>query len=195
MKRWITFWLLFITQVMAAQTDTLFVNASKFIAVKSVVLNEFGKHDTLAKFYRIENSKPKYLLRHYLYSYSTDCNNEFKDHGSIRVQHDSILFFTDYWQKTGIDPLPDKSKQIYRVRPDGKLIKIYDKQRDKTTGKWTENNQKTGIENAHLTGSTLVEGNIVVFLRPDSILFTNYSKEPGAYESDGDFGFGISVAM
>jgi hypothetical protein len=120
------------------QNDTVIINGIKFLTVTKSVLNEYDGKDTVMEIYRIQNRVSKYLLKHYLYRYGADCNNEFTDKGAYAIQHDSLIFITKYFQKTGLDPIPKKRKQIYKVRIDGKLIKIYDKQQEAVTNKWTD---------------------------------------------------------
>lgn len=124
------------------QTDTLIINGSKFITVKEIVKNEYIHSDSLIKFYRIENGETTYLLKHYKYKYSADCNNEFTTTGTYKVQNDSLIFLTEYHQKTGIDPIPVARKQIYKVELNGKLTSIYDKQQERSSDIWVETNYK-----------------------------------------------------
>jgi hypothetical protein len=122
-----------------AQVDTLHINGFKFVCQKIMVKTEYDKMDTLVKLYRIENGNRKYVLEYYAYLYSQDCNNEFIDTEKMSIQKDCILFSTDYFQKTGLDPLPIKRKQIYKVTADGTLQLIYDKLLEKN-GKWHNTN-------------------------------------------------------
>lgn len=112
-----------------AQTDTLHINNTTFIAkTNHTAIGEYGKRDTILTFYRMEKGKPKQLLQHTLYNYGADCNNEFITKGSYTVQHDSIIFTSTIKQKTGLDPIADEERQIYRVEADGKLKLISNKQ-------------------------------------------------------------------
>ena len=48
----------------------------------------------------------------------------------------------------------------------------------------------------HLQDTTIIKGDFVLFLRPDSIRFENYAKEDeNIYDADSDFGVGISATM
>jgi len=115
--------------LLPAQTDTLHINGTTFIAkTQATPLTEFEKHDTLIKLYRVENGNLKYLLQHTRYSYEADCNNEFVTKGWYLVQNDSIVFKTTIKQKTGLDPIADAEEQVYRVSADGKLRLISDKE-------------------------------------------------------------------
>ncbi len=53
------------------------------------------------------------------------------------------------------------------------------------------------IPETHLQDTTTISGSIVLFLRPDSLRFESYTKDPnsGIYEVDSDFGFGISATI
>lgn len=117
----------------SSQTDTLVINGTKFLRVIKTEKNDYHKRDTILFLYRLEKQSKKYLLKHYLYSWSADCNNEFTDVGTMHVNNDSITFITIHKQK-GNDPIPNKTKQIYRVDVFGKLKLIYNKQL--MGGKW-----------------------------------------------------------
>lgn len=117
-----------------AQRDTISIGKNKFIAVRSTEKTEYKRTDTLLKLYRIEGGRRKYLLTHYIYQYGADCNNIFKDYGSMKVSGDSITLYTRYTQK-GFDPIPQAAKKIYRVTKAGQLVLIYNK--EKKDGKWT----------------------------------------------------------
>ena len=125
-----------------SQTDTSLINGFKFVTVIKTEMNEYNGRDTLLKFYRIENGKAKYLLKHYVYKHSADYNNSFTDVGIYKIQNDSILFLTDFLQKTGIDPIPEKRKQIFKVEEGGKLTLLYDKQLERFSGDWVDTNYK-----------------------------------------------------
>lgn len=126
----------------SAQKDTLVINGFKFVTVIKTEKNEFNVKDTLLKLYRVEDGKAKYLLTHYLYRFGADCNNEFTDIGTYEIQNDSIIFLTAFLQKTGIDPIPDFRKQIYKVGAGGKLALVYDKEQERYLGKWVDTNNK-----------------------------------------------------
>lgn len=137
----LSFLLLFITPSFA-QTDTILVNGFKFVTVVKTEKNEFRDkgRDTLIKLYRMKYGKAKYLLTHYLYRFGADCNNEFTDIGTYKIQNDSIVFLTEFLQKTGMDPIPDRQKQIYKVGTGGKLTLIYNKQQERYSGEWVDAN-------------------------------------------------------
>jgi hypothetical protein len=117
----------------SSQTDTLTINGVKFLRLVKIEKSEYDTKDTVLFLYRLENQTKKYLLKHYLYRKGYDCNNDFTDIGTMQVKSDSIVFETNYKQK-GNDPIPTKSKQIYRVDALGKLKLIYDK--ELIGGKW-----------------------------------------------------------
>jgi hypothetical protein len=138
MKIVLFFLLIMFNSNLFSQKDTLMINGFKFYTVTLTDKNDFGSKDTLMKFYRIDNGKPKYLLTHYLYRFSADCNNGFTDIGNYAVKHDSIIFVTNYLQKTGNDPIPDTRMQIYKIQADGKILEIYDKELQRYTGEWLD---------------------------------------------------------
>lgn len=109
-----------------SQSDTIMIYNTKFILTKRTSKNDFNTNDTILNLFRIEKGVPKFLLKHYLYRYSGDCNNEFKDIGFLEQKGDSLIFNTRFLQK-GHDPIPELEKQIYIVKNDGKLILIYNK--------------------------------------------------------------------
>ena|SRR5687768_5130958 len=116
--------------------DTLVVNNTIFIAIQKTATNEFIPQtpDTLVYFYRLENGQNTYLLKHYTYKFTADCNNEFEDIGTYQVKGDSIIFNTEYTQKRN-DPIPLSRQQIYVVKSTGKLILVSDREKD-YSGKW-----------------------------------------------------------
>lgn len=111
-----------------AQTDTLRINGNTFVTKIKPVWSEYNRMDTVLQLYRIENGKTKYLLSHFIYQWSADCNNEFTDHGTLQVKNDSLIFETEYMQKTGHDPIPERRKQIYKVMPYGKVKLVFDRE-------------------------------------------------------------------
>lgn len=122
----------------AVSPDTIVVNGTKFITVIEAARSaDYGTTDTIMKLYRIHDGKREYLLRHFIYRYGADCNNEFTDKGTMQVHHDSILFITEYLQKTGLDPIPTMRRQVYKVSTEGRVTEIYDKVRE-PGGKWVD---------------------------------------------------------
>jgi hypothetical protein len=51
-----------------------------------------------------------------------------------------MIFLTEVSQKTGMDPLPDFRKQIYKFGDGGKLVLIYDKPQERYPGKGVDTN-------------------------------------------------------
>lgn len=127
MKYFILLFFICIAKFALSQTDTLTINGAKFLRVIKTEKSEYNTKDTVLLFYRIDNKTKKYLLKHYLYRKGYDCNNDFTDIGTMKVKSDSIIFETIHKQK-GHDPIPTKSKQIYRVDAFGKLKLIYNKE-------------------------------------------------------------------
>ncbi|MBL7912351.1 MAG: hypothetical protein JNJ41_14920 [Bacteroidia bacterium] len=108
-----------------AQNDTLVVNSNTYLMLKQTIKNDFGSKDTVVRMYRIENNVRKFLLTHYSYRYETDCNNEFKDIGTIKFKGSFAIFETKFLQK-GSDPIPKKQKQVYKFQENGKLTLLSD---------------------------------------------------------------------
>ena len=81
-----------------------------------VVDNEWETKDTINTLIRIENGKLQPILKYYIYKdEGGDCNNLFWDKETMVLDGDSLIFTTHYFQKTGIDPIPEWRKQIYQV--------------------------------------------------------------------------------
>ena len=116
------------------QQDTLFVKGNTYLTVKQSVKNDFASKDTLVKIYRLEKGVKKQLLSHYIYKYTEDCNNKFKDLGKVEFRGDSLILETLYVQK-GHDPIPEKKRKIYKVQSNGTLALLSDK--TYLSGKWT----------------------------------------------------------
>lgn len=57
--------------------------------------------------------------------------------------------------------------------------------------------ESSGGSETHLKDTLTISGNFVLFLRPDSIRFEEYVKDPEShiYEVDSDFGVAISATM
>lgn len=121
-----------------AKTDTLRVNGITFVTKTKSVWSEYNRMDTVLQLFRIENGKTKYLLSHYIYQWSADCNNEFIDHGTLQVKNDSLIFETEYTQKTGHDPIPQRRRQVYKVMPDGKVKLVYDRELQRGGEAWVD---------------------------------------------------------
>jgi len=126
-------------QITFGQKDTIFINGSKFIAKKQTIKTEYDRRDTLLKLYRVDSGKAKYVLRHYLYKYGADAENEFEDIGTIQIRGDSLILKTHYLQKGRLrDPIPEWRKRIYRVTSSGELLLLYDKSKNWNSNKWTK---------------------------------------------------------
>jgi hypothetical protein len=136
--------LLFILSVLLSissfgQEDTIRVNGFDFQIQTSVVSNDWETKDTLNKLFRMEKGQKTYLLKFYSFKDNGgDCNNLFWLKESFEIKADSIIFTTDYFQKTGIDPIFEERRQIYIVQADGKLKLIYDKYRYIDTDEWVD---------------------------------------------------------
>jgi hypothetical protein len=121
------------------QADTILVNGTKFLFVRSTLAGQLNTIDTILKVYRIENGQRSYLLTQNIHTEDADCNSYFIDYGSYEISGDSIIFKTEF----NINPnmhvaLPVSQKQIYIVKDDGKLILIYDRS-EMEDGTWRNN--------------------------------------------------------
>jgi hypothetical protein len=131
-------------QRLVGQHDILYLsgNGYSYSIVTQTQSNEWGSKDTLVKMYRLENGVKKYLLTHYLYRYSADCNNTFTDIGTIEYFKDRVIFDTQYIQK-GSDPIPEAQKQIYNIDNRGRLLLVSDKVY--MNGKWVNTGEMPQI--------------------------------------------------
>ncbi|MGB1247446.1 MAG: hypothetical protein ACPG4Z_01070 [Chitinophagales bacterium] len=125
------------------QTTSFTIKDYDFEIVIEIVNNEWESMDTVNKLYRIEDGSPVYLLKFYSYKdKGGDCNNVFWDKETLEINSDNLIFTTQYFQKTGMDPIPEYRKQIYQVNSDGKLLLIYDKYKFRYDDEWTESEYK-----------------------------------------------------
>jgi hypothetical protein len=108
------------TSMAFAQQKSFIINGTSFITTKHSEKNEYNSKDYYLNIYKIVKGKKIFLYKHYTYQYAVDCNNMFKDIGTIEVKKDSLILKTHYTQK-GHDPIPDWEKKIYKVTLDGKL--------------------------------------------------------------------------
>lgn len=120
-----------------AQEEPILINNHEFNVVTEIVDNEWETKDTVNILFRNENGQPQQVLKYYSYKdRGGDCNNVFWNTESMEVQGDSVIFTTHFFQKTGIDPIPEWRKQVYLVNAKGELILIYDKLRYYNSTKW-----------------------------------------------------------
>jgi len=118
------------------QTDTIKVNNTLFLIQSKVIPNEWGTSDSINLLYRL-NDKKKYVLSYYTYKdQGGDCNNLFWNTETMTIQENSLTFNTHYFQKTGLDPIPEFRKQIYIVDSLGKLTLTYNKYKYYEQTKW-----------------------------------------------------------
>ena len=112
-----------------SKADTISINGFAFVfKIKPAYDMDYpSAKDTVLFIYRLENKKEKLLVKHYLYRWSADCNNVFKDYGRVQVDGNKLILFTEYTQMRS-DPIPDFRKRIYRVNEKGKLIFVSDRE-------------------------------------------------------------------
>ena len=134
----VLFFLLLLSQT-PDPVEQFTINGFDFVVEKTVVDNEWNTQDTLKKLYLKEDSSKVYLLKFYTYKDNgADCNNVFWQKESYEIRENQIIFNTRYYQKTGIDPIPEKRKQIYQVTSEGKLILVYDKYKYAYSEEWRD---------------------------------------------------------
>jgi hypothetical protein len=110
-----------------APKDSFTIHGHKFHTSVQTVNNEIYDNtlDTFLLVYRFENGKCDTILDHVLYTSYADCNNEFWNIGSVTISNDSIILRTEFFQKTGHDPIPTEDLQIYTVDMSGQVKLIY----------------------------------------------------------------------
>lgn len=129
--------LVLVVNNVAGQTDTFTIQNHHFVIETEVKDNEWNTKDTINLLYRIESDKEKYLLKFYSYKdEGGDCNNLFWNTEVLTIKDDSLIFEITYHQKTGIDPIPKKRKQVYRVSENGILTLIFDKYKFEGKENW-----------------------------------------------------------
>lgn len=132
-----SFLLLLISCSTYSQSKTLNVNNQKFRIETRIEDNEWNTQDTIKKLYRLKDGKK--VLHFYTYKDNGgDCNNLFWLKETMAIQGDSLIFTTHYFQKTGIDPIPEWRKQIYIVEDDGVLSPVYDRYKYYDSSEWVE---------------------------------------------------------
>lgn len=121
------------------QTDSLKINDYEFIVRTKVLPNEWETKDTVNELYRVENGSEVYVLNYFSFKdQGGDCNNLFWCKETIEVEGNRLLLVTQYFQKTGIDPIPTWRKQIYEVNHEGNVSRVYDKYRYYDNTDWVD---------------------------------------------------------
>ena len=108
-----------------AQQKSFIINGTSFITTKHSEKNEYNSKDYYFNIYKIRNGKKLFVAKHYIYQYGVDCNNVFKDIGTIEIKKDSLILKTHYIQKRH-DPIPEWEKKIYKVNQNGEVVLIYE---------------------------------------------------------------------
>lgn len=139
MKRLIFIFLMIVSFSIFGQIREISINDFNFKIHTEIVDNDWETKDTVSRLYRHVGGKETYLLTFYPYKDGGgDCNNIFWDRESWEIKNDSLIFTTIFYQKTGIDPIPEVRKQIYRVDETGSLILLFDKYRYYNSLVWTD---------------------------------------------------------
>lgn len=119
------------------QVEIFSAQHHRFFVKTEVRKNEWDTKDTVNLLYRVESDEEKYLLKFYSYKdEGGDCNNLFWNTEVLTIKDDSLIFETTYHQKTGIDPIPEKRKQVYKVSENGILTLIFDKYKFEGKENW-----------------------------------------------------------
>ncbi len=104
-----------------AQQKAFTINSTSFITTKHSEKNEYNSKDHYLNIYKIVQGKKIFIAKHYTYQYAVDCNNVFKDIGTIEIKKDSLILKTHYTQK-GHDPIPEWEKKIYKVNRNNNVV-------------------------------------------------------------------------
>lgn len=139
---------IFFPSILLGQNKQFVINNVQFVIKPIKKKNEWNTHDKVNNLYRIENKKLNYLLTYYGYKDGGgDCNNSFWHEETLEVKNDSLIFLTHYYQHTGLDPIPEWRKQIYKVNGKGRLNLIYDKEKYYRQKKWVHTGSETAAAN------------------------------------------------
>lgn len=131
--------LLLLYDLVQAQTKKIVVNKYSFIIKTKKIKNEWNTYDKVKELYRVENGKTVYLLKYFEFQDGGgDCNNLFWNKENLKVSHDSLVISTEYFQKTGNDPIPEYRRQVYKVDTNGKLLLVFDKYKYRHQTEWTD---------------------------------------------------------
>jgi hypothetical protein len=107
-----------------AQQKSFIINGTSFITTKHSEKNSYDSKDYYLNIYKIVKGKKIFLVKHYTYQYAVDCNNVFKDIGTVEIKKDSLILTTHYTQK-GHDSIPEWEKKIYKVNQNAKVVLLY----------------------------------------------------------------------
>ena len=139
MKSIILLFVLLNTYGALSQTDSFVLNGFSISISNFIEKNEWGTVDTLKRLFLMKDGMKEELLSYYVYqNKGMDCNNVFWMKETFLIKKDSIIINTNFYQKTGLDPIPEKRKQVYLLDSDGKLSLIYDKYLYKGSHNWTD---------------------------------------------------------
>lgn len=138
MKFILLLFMLYFASTSFAQQKSFIINGTAFITTKHSEKNEYNSKDYYINIYKMVKGKKKFLVKHYTYQYGVDCNNVFKDIGTIDIKKDSLILKTHYTQ-TGHDPIPEWEKKIYTVKQTGEVVLVYNNTFQ--NGKWSVVNE------------------------------------------------------
>lgn len=109
------------SKISFAQQKTFIINGISFITTRHAEKNDYNSKDYYINIYNIVKGKKIFLFKHYTYQYGGDCNNIFKDIGTVEIKKDSLILKTHFTQK-GHDPIPEWENKIYLVKRNGKIV-------------------------------------------------------------------------
>lgn len=122
-----------------AQLETFRIGGTQFVLETEIVENEWETKDTLQTIYRLSEGdrEPELTLATYL-DQGGDCNNLFWMRETIEVINDELVLTSHYFQKTGIDPIPEWRKRMYTLNEKGELVLSSDKYKYYHSDEWVD---------------------------------------------------------
>ncbi len=123
----------------SAQVEILTIGGTQFSVETEVVENEWETRDTLQTIYRLVEGdrEPELTFASYL-DQGGDCNNLFWMRETIEVNDDELVLTSHYFQKTGMDPIPEWRKRIYTLNTNGEMILNSDKYKYYHSDEWVD---------------------------------------------------------
>lgn len=121
------------------QDSTAVFGKDIFASIEVTEENEWGTTDTLHLLYAELGEVTDPILEYYSFQdQGGDCNNLFWMKESLTFEDNQIILLSHYFQKTGIDPIPEWRKRIYVVNSPGELELIYDRYKYYDSDEWVE---------------------------------------------------------
>ena len=117
------------------QQKSFTINGILFITTKHSEKNDYQSKDYYINIIKIIKGKKIFFAKHYTHQYAVDCNNEFKNIGTVEIKKDSLILKTHYTQK-GHDPIPEWEQKIYKVNRNGEIVLLSNNSFQ--NGKWSK---------------------------------------------------------